>query len=397
MKAPGHAGPPRPKTADVLAGQLEYCYRQFPVSVAVHTVTSLVLAIVLWSAIGPIPILVWLLTLTSLTAVRYIALLGYRNPHRRKLRTDAAWKRDFEVGVCASGVIWGAAGVFLFHPESFPHQVFLAFVLGGMVAGAVPVLSALNHAYQFFAIPIVIPISVEMLAQGDSIHLTMALMIMVFAIAMLASSIQVQHVFRDSVELRLKLLSSIENGALMAQMALMDDLTKIPNRRHFEERLANEWRRAQREGDLLTVITADVDYFKAYNDHYGHPAGDACLASVAGAMAEALHRPGDVAARIGGEEFAFLLPNTSLEGASTIAERIRRNVLDLNLPHETSLISRQVTISLGVASLDPLAGASISDLLRASDVALYESKRQGRNRVTCLPMADAVTQERNVS
>lgn len=380
------SGTANPKTADVLAGQISQSYNQLPISLAVSVVNGLLLTVVLWGAVGTHALLAWLLVLFSVTAGRYAILRGYRDPLRRARISDAIWERTFVLGACASGVVWGAAGVILFHPQSLAHQVFLAFVLGGMVAGAMPLLSPLNNAYPCYAIPAVLPIGFAMLAQGDRIHLIMGLMILVFGLAMGASSLQVHRLFRTSIELRLRLLSSIEASHALRQMVHVDDLTGVANRRLFEESLEREWLRAQRDGAALSVVTADIDHFKAYNDYYGHPGGDRCLIGVARAMASALHRPADVAARIGGEEFAFLLPDTALEGAATIAQRIHQSVIDLDLPHQASPVADQVTVSVGVAAAEPGTGASTSDLLRTADAALYEAKHRGRNQVVWLPM-----------
>ncbi|WP_233490201.1 diguanylate cyclase [Thiocapsa marina] len=294
---------------------------------------------------------------------------------------DAVWRRNFVAGACAAGFVWGGAGIALFHPTSFTHQVFLAFVLGGMVAGGVPLLSPLYRAYPCFAIPIVLPITFSMLMLGDRVHVIMGLMILVFGIAMLSSYARVQRLFREATDMRLRLASSVAEGSALQEMLRLDELTQIGNRRCFEEQLASEWKRADRNGGTLAVISADVDHFKAYNDRYGHPAGDRCLVGVAQAMASALQRPGDAAARIGGEEFAFVLPQTTVLGAEQVAERIRKAVWDLNLPHESSPIAERVTVSVGVASSDHASVASPADLIRASDAALYEAKRRGRNRV----------------
>ncbi|MFC6616932.1 diguanylate cyclase [Deinococcus radiophilus] len=121
----------------------------------------------------------------------------------------------------------------------------------------------------------------------------------------------------------------------------------------------------------------DIDHFKAYNDHYGHPAGDVCLREVAQALQGALRRSGDMLTRYGGEEFALLLPDTGLAGTQMVAERLRRAVLDLSLPHQAHPLG-QVTISLGAASLHGVTG---SELVQAADGALYAAKRAGRNRV----------------
>jgi diguanylate cyclase (GGDEF)-like protein len=198
---------------------------------------------------------------------------------------------------------------------------------------------------------------------------------------MLASAAQVRRLFQESMSLRHRLFSSVQAGRELEQMMRQDVLTEISNRRLFEEELEKEWRRARREKGCFSVITADIDHFKEYNDRYGHPAGDRCLIKVAQTMQGGLQRPGDVVARIGGEEFAFLLPQTTLSGARSVAELIRRRILELNLPHEGSPTAAHITLSFGVASSDHVSVSSPTDLLRASDVALYEAKRSGRNRI----------------
>lgn len=169
------------------------------------------------------------------------------------------------------------------------------------------------------------------------------------------------------------------NRQLQAQ-ALMDGLTQIANRRCFDETLRQEWRRLAREQQPLSLILCDVDYFKRYNDTYGHPAGDACLVTVAEALTQAIRRPADQVARYGGEEFVMLLPNTTLAGACCLAEKARLALASRQLRHEASEVSDWVTLSLGVASIVPRHQASPAGLIKAADQALYQSKTNGRNR-----------------
>lgn len=364
-----------------MQARIEQSYRQLPISLLVNLVNGLLLAVVLWDVTSVSVLLTWSLLLLVVTGARFLTLRTFRRAARGVELDQAAWTNYFVAGAGAAGVVWGASGVLLFHPSSFPHQVLLAFVLGGMVAGAVPLLSSVGHAYRYFAIPVVVPISVRMLLVGDPIHLIMGLMIAVFGLAMLASSAQVHRLYRDAESLRRELLSSVELSHVLEHMARLDSLTGIPNRRLFEEELRKEWGRAERDHDTLAVIIADIDYFKEYNDHHGHPAGDRCLMEVAQTMQRALSRPGDVVARIGGEEFAFLLPRTKLSGAVSVAEQIRAQVLALNLPHRASPVTDRVTVSFGVACSDDASIGSPADLIRASDVALYEAKRRGRNQI----------------
>ncbi len=164
-------------------------------------------------------------------------------------------------------------------------------------------------------------------------------------------------------------------------LAHLDGLTNLPNRRQFDDRLNKEWRRMQREQQELAVLMMDIDYFKGYNDHYGHGAGDECLKQVAAALAGALVRPGDLVARYGGEEFTAILPATDREGARLTAERLRGAVEALGLPHERSQAAGHVTVSIGCACGVPAPDGSPAMLLAAADRMLYRAKEQGRNQV----------------
>ncbi|MDI1301141.1 MAG: diguanylate cyclase [bacterium] len=160
-----------------------------------------------------------------------------------------------------------------------------------------------------------------------------------------------------------------------------DALTGIFNRRHFDNHLADEFRRAERANYPMALLMIDVDYFKSYNDTYGHQAGDEVLAGVAQTLATFARRPGDVAARYGGEEFALILPGSSEENAMVIAEEIVADIYAQNLPHKSSRISDRLTVSIGVASLQP-DGMKQNEaaLIANADQALYLAKNTGRNR-----------------
>jgi diguanylate cyclase (GGDEF)-like protein/PAS domain S-box-containing protein len=163
-------------------------------------------------------------------------------------------------------------------------------------------------------------------------------------------------------------------------LAMLDGLTHIPNRRYFDDYLGQSWERARRESQHISLILADVDFFKAFNDTHGHQVGDQCLIAIAEALQRAIHRPGDVVARYGGEEFGVVLPNTPLAGAVRIAEAIQAEINALALHHGSSPLRSTVSLSLGIACTVPQPGDLSTGLLAQADRALYLAKRQGRDR-----------------
>jgi len=167
----------------------------------------------------------------------------------------------------------------------------------------------------------------------------------------------------------------------LERLAHQDGLTHLANRRHFDETLAREWERLRREGRPMAVLFMDVDYFKPYNDTYGHAAGDECLTAIGAVLQHAARRPGDLAARYGGEEFVIILPGTDVAGAREVAERVLADVDGLRIPHGASPVADHVTVSVGLAVRVPQAGESAQVVLEAADKAVYAAKRGGRHRV----------------
>ena len=173
----------------------------------------------------------------------------------------------------------------------------------------------------------------------------------------------------------------------LQRLSVLDDLTQVANRRRFDETLNEEWQRLSRDRAPLSLIFCDIDYFKLYNDTYGHQAGDDCLRAVADAISANCQRPGDFVARYGGEEFIVILPNTETEGAVHLAEDIRQEIERLKIPHMRSQVSPYITLSLGVSCVSPSADITPESLIGVADKALYEAKNQGRNR-TVLKVVD---------
>jgi diguanylate cyclase (GGDEF)-like protein len=167
----------------------------------------------------------------------------------------------------------------------------------------------------------------------------------------------------------------------LLRAAMVDPLTKIANRRHFDSFLEKEWQRATRSGQPLSLVVLDVDHFKLYNDTLGHPAGDTCLQQVAEAIASHALRPTDLAARYGGEEFVLLFAETDGDKAYQLAESIRAHIESLQIPHPRSTTSAWLTVSIGVATIHPHQLDNTESLFVAADRAMYVAKEGGRNQV----------------
>ncbi len=167
----------------------------------------------------------------------------------------------------------------------------------------------------------------------------------------------------------------------LQELSAMDGLTGLANRRKFDEWLVYEWKRARRNQTPITLLMTDIDYFKPYNDHYGHLAGDDCLRRVAMNLKETAHRPADMQARYGGEEFVLLLPETDLAGGVRVAERLQQRMKIANIPHAFSNAAPYVTLSIGIGTTVPSDSLSSIQLIESADKYLYAAKESGRNRI----------------
>lgn len=202
-------------------------------------------------------------------------------------------------------------------------------------------------------------------------------------IGLVQETIGVVEQFKDITERKHYEAELMKANTELERLATMDGLTQLANRRCFDETMQREWLRARREVQPLSVILCDVDYFKCYNDHYGHQEGDECLKAVANCLQTSLLRPADFVARYGGEEFVIILPNTDSDGAQKVAENLRKAVLALRREHKPSRANKYVTLSFGAASVIPENnGLGFEDLIKSADDCLYASKQSSRNTVT---------------
>jgi diguanylate cyclase (GGDEF)-like protein len=195
---------------------------------------------------------------------------------------------------------------------------------------------------------------------------------------------RVRNLVRQSQLIKNQLNELQQANQNLQLLANLDSLTKLSNRRGFDDYIQREWDRMRRIKAPLSLIMCDVDFFKNYNDRYLHPNGDRCLIQVAMSIRNTVRRSGDLVARYGGEEFAIVLPNTDALGAVSVAENIRSAIKNLQIAHEASAVCPHVTISVGVSTIIPNHENDFQALVNAADRALYQAKSQGRDRVTMI-------------
>lgn len=267
----------------------------------------------------------------------------------------------------------------------------IAMVISLVLAAAVPVLAGRPWVFASITVlcagPVVAAKSVGAIADpGLAAVLGVTLAVLLASQWALAAGLRGAQSAGSEQGARLQRLEELNRALSADRVALhaesrTDPLTGLANRRYLDEILNSEWNRCRRSGAALSCVLIDIDYFKAYNDRFGHDGGDACLGRIAGVLQDNSRRPGDLVARIGGEEFVVLLPETGTAGAVTVAELFKRAVSAARIPHPDSPLDGMLTISLGVATRAPDSHETPAGLLKAADLALYEAKRAGRNRV----------------
>ncbi|MGE0485469.1 MAG: diguanylate cyclase [Gammaproteobacteria bacterium] len=388
-----------------------------PTDAAGNLVITAALAAIFADTANHTAIGLWLIVINSLSLLRLaIFFMHPRADQARRRRLQ----RLFSLSLVVHAAMWASSFLLFAPPDSIAHRSAVLIWLAGCAAWVVAAYTPLIEAVLGFLLVQLLPVSLVLLLSGDRFWQLVSVACLVFlpTMAMVALRTHAQ-LMRGTVTQfeKEELAAALEqekkvvlelNRDLAADLARrerveadlreaktraerlaneleklssLDGLTGIANRRRFDQTLAREWSRAQRGQQPLALILCDIDYFKQYNDHYGHQAGDACLRQLAKLLEGSLHRGGDLAARYGGEEFAILLPGLNVEHAAGLAETIRENLFDLGLPHAQSAVAAVLTASFGVAAIVPGNDHSPDQLVQQADQALYAAKAAGRNRV----------------
>ena len=323
----------------------------------------------------------WSITIVGLAIARWIFSQRYLPISHYSTEELQGFGHHYLIFSTLISSLWGVSGVVLFSQHELIQAVHVLLLVGAVIA-ALPVLALSRFAFYVHIGVILIPITLNLLLLNDTPHQSLALATILLGGLLVMASRSITYILNDLLATQMH----------MQEQAHTDPVTQIANRRYFDTIFKTEWKRAARDSKCLSLLMIDVDHFKRYNDQHGHHAGDQCLQIIAQCIKSVARRAADVVARHGGEEFVILLPDTSLEDAAKLAERLRKNVEDQRIPHTDGAVPRIVTISIGVSSCTPSALHGLQDaenstvmypamLLNAADRALYRAKRSGRNQV----------------
>jgi diguanylate cyclase (GGDEF)-like protein len=349
-----------------LSRQASHFARHRLTAPAINLVVTGAMVALLWPVAAPATLLAWASAQVAINLARLVFLGSPAGSPAGTVR----WARRHAVAAVITGATWGALAVVLFGlPQAY--QAVALLVAGGMCMGALPMLAVVPRVYTLYLVAILGPLALGQFMAADSLQTIIGVLTLVTLASLWHTGRQLGKVIEDNFRLQVTLEALVRR----------DGLTGITNRRGFDEQFEAEWRRAVRADEPLSLALIDVDDFKRYNDHYGHPAGDECLKTVARALSAALPRASDLLARYGGEEFVVLLPMTGDDGARVVAERLRSAIVALAYPHARATTGAQVTVSIGLASIRPGRQQAPHDLLHAADQALYTAKAAGNNRV----------------
>ena len=371
--------PPEPGDTDfedlARAELLRVIFRRLPIILLANVTAAATLVVGLWGLVPAHLLSVWLSSVALLNLARWLTARRWlaANPESQDiLRHENA----FLISTAGSGILWGSAAALFYLPGQPEASLFLGLILIAMAAASTTLLSLHRLGYAVFVAPVVVPLAAQFLSEPGITHLSLAAVMPIYFLLLFVLS---QQIYRFSQ-------ASIVNRLLRERHALVDHLTAIANRRGFEEFLHREWRRGLRSQRPLTLIIADIDDFKRYNDTFGHPVGDAVLRAMANIFKQSARRQTDLAARIGGEEFAIIAAETDRAGAYGIARNLQ--VTRAKIARSTFSTWKLPTLSIGICTVTPSESGSVFKLFEEADAALYRSKSEGKNRITSCTIPD---------
>lgn len=376
---------PEPVTPWVRAEQIRLLYHQGVPIQTLGILTAIVCVIMFWKVADHAMLGLWLGVHVAVSLSRVAATVKFTISHIVEHRTLEQWGRAYVAGTFISGLIWGSLSLFFSPDWPAPYQATLFAVYTGIIAGAFNTNSSLFVAFPAFYLPpasCLLYVTSRQPAEG---FYALTSLLIIYIVLMYVSALKFHNSLARSLGIRFeneRLAEQLaQSNQKLLSLADTDELTGISNRRSMDRCLRREWNRLFRVNRPLSLLFIDLDFFKQYNDTYGHDGGDQCLIQVAKILRNHSQRSCDMAARFGGEEFAVILPETSEEDALKIAETILADLERLQIPHAGSGVAKHVTLSVGVATMVPNQPDSDDFLRLSADRALYQAKKMGRKQV----------------
>ena len=341
-----------------------------------------IIVVLIMSAIVPTPYIVfWVFILFTLNFFRF-ADIGKTQKIINEIRDIKPVQKRFALYAGLLGLTYGLGLAIIFTQLPLLNQIYLLCLVATLVLAGLVSFASDKHSFYAYFYGLCIPLFLKILLIAKFSYVNIAACCIFIAVSR-KLFIWNHDALKNSIRLQLKHLESLESlqqtNIKLEQQNIIDELTGIANRRHLSKVLGKEWSRANRIGSSLALLMIDIDYFKQYNDTFGHLKGDECLKNIATTLTNNLNRSADFVARYGGEEFCILMPETDLSGAKTFAKKIHSSIIELKIDNPGSDVSKYLTISIGIAAVIPGRSDSYMDLIYTSDKALYKAKKDGRN------------------
>lgn len=377
--------PEKPSPA-IKSEQVRLLYQQGSAIQLLGILTAIIAVALFWNVADRDELLLWLFTMVLVSIVRLTFNVRFSSLSGGDFDAER-WGNIYILGTFLSGVVWGCLALFYEPTWPVPHQVILFVIYTGIIGGAFNTNSSVFLAFPAFYLPPVASLMYVMLEQTGEGYIELAMLFAIYIALMHTSSVRFYNRLTHTLELQFdneqladRLAHSNEQLTLLAEV---DPLTQTFNRRSMDRFLADEWTTHMQGAKALSVLFIDIDYFKQYNDTYGHGTGDRCISTVAQTLKNNIRTEEDMVARYGGEEFAVILPHTEGKEARHVAERIMEDIEALHIKHEASNVAKVLTVSIGISTMVPDPAHNTSTILEAADKALYNAKRSGRNRIVC--------------
>ena len=332
-----------------------------------NLIASLMLVFLINPVVNTSAILFWLGLQTLFNLIRFLLTLKNRKTVLQTEHQIQSRYQHYIHMVIASALIWGLSAFLLFPASAVEYQLLYFLIIVGFTSTAMSLINTLPRAYPILLLIIFACVFIKLATITTQFSISLGLVLSIFIVLMLSAAQSFRRNLIESIVLRMEL----------QQQAIHDALTGIYNRRYFMDQLQAEWNRCMRHQRPISIVLIDIDHFKKLNDQYGHQKGDECLVALAELLNKSIHRTGEFVARIGGEEFAIVIPNETTTAASKLAEKLRTDISLLKFNHKQN--SFYVSVSLGIACTTPKMGSDCDALISAADQALYQANADGRN------------------